>query len=124
MLFRLGVFPLFLFSGAFFPITNLGPVLEWVARLTPLWHGVNLSRMFCLDTVDWSLAAVNVAVLVVLTVRRLVLVGDRPRPSGWWPDMATPDRRGHAGAADARARPPGCCVLRNYLVYRTPGSSS
>ena len=68
LLFRLGVLPLTLFSGAFFPITNLGPVLEWVARLTPLWHGVSLSRMFCLDTVDWSLAGINVAVLVVLCV--------------------------------------------------------
>jgi lipooligosaccharide transport system permease protein len=68
VLFRLVIFPLFLFSGAFFPIQNLGVVGEWVARLTPLWHGVNLSRMFCLDNVDWSLAAVNVAVLVGLTV--------------------------------------------------------
>lgn len=68
VLFRLGVFPLFLFSGAFFPITNLGDVGAWVARLTPLWHGVNLSRMFCIDRVDWSLAAVNVAVLLALLV--------------------------------------------------------
>ena len=49
LLFRLGVIPLTLFSGAFFPISNLGPVLEWIARLTPLWHGVSLSRMFCVD---------------------------------------------------------------------------
>ena len=41
---------------------------EWIAKLTPLWHGVNLSRMFCIDNVDWPLAAVNVAVLVALTV--------------------------------------------------------
>ena len=54
VLFRLGVFPLFLFSGAFFPIANLGTVGEWVAQLTPLWQGVNLSRMFCIDNVDWS----------------------------------------------------------------------
>jgi lipooligosaccharide transport system permease protein len=68
VLFRLGVFPLFLFSGAFFPIDNLGEVGAWVARLTPLWHGVNLSRMFCIDNVDWALAAVNVAVLLTLVV--------------------------------------------------------
>ena len=68
VLFRLGVFPLFLFSGAFFPIANLGDVGAWLARLTPLWHGVNLSRMFCLGQVDWGLAAVNVTVLAVLTV--------------------------------------------------------
>ncbi len=64
--FRLVVFPLFLFSGAFFPIANLGDLGAWIARLTPLWHGVNLSRMFIVDNVDWSLAAVNVAVLVAL----------------------------------------------------------
>jgi lipooligosaccharide transport system permease protein len=66
VLFRLGVFPLFLFSGAFFPITNLGDVGAWVARFTPLWHGVNLSRMFALDNVTWWIAAVNVAVLASL----------------------------------------------------------
>lgn len=64
--FRLVVFPLFLFSGAFFPIANLGGLGAFVARLTPLWHGVNLSRMFCVDQVDWSTAAVNVGVLLAL----------------------------------------------------------
>jgi lipooligosaccharide transport system permease protein len=68
VLFRLGVFPLFLFSGAFFPIDNLGSVGSFLARLTPLWHGVNLSRMFCVDEVDWSTAAVNVGVLGALLV--------------------------------------------------------
>lgn len=68
LIFRLGVFPLFLFSGAFFPVDNLGPVLAWVARLTPLWHGVDLSRMLTLDTVDWPLAALHVLVLAVLVV--------------------------------------------------------
>ena len=64
---RLAVMPLFLFSGAFFPIANLGEVGAWAARLTPLWHGVNLSRMFALDHVTWCVAAVNVAYLAVLT---------------------------------------------------------
>ncbi|WP_121250912.1 ABC transporter permease [Nocardioides ferulae] len=68
VLFRLGVFPLFLFSGAFFPVTNLGEAGAWAARLTPLWHGVNLSRMFALDHVTWWLAGVNVAVLVLLAL--------------------------------------------------------
>lgn len=68
VLFRLGVFPLFLFSGAFFPVSNLGTVGEWIAKCTPLWHGVNLSRMFCIDEIDWSTAAVNVSVLLALVV--------------------------------------------------------
>ncbi len=40
--------PMFLFSGAFFPITNLNAWMEWLARLTPLWHGVDLTRMLVL----------------------------------------------------------------------------
>jgi lipooligosaccharide transport system permease protein len=66
LIFRLGLVPLFLFSGAFFPISNLGTVLEWLARLTPLWHGVNLTRMLCLDHVDGSTAVVNTVVLVAV----------------------------------------------------------
>jgi lipooligosaccharide transport system permease protein len=68
LIYRLGLIPLFLFSGAFFPISNLGTVGEWVARCTPLWHGVNLIRMLCLDTVVGSTAAINLLVLVVLTI--------------------------------------------------------
>jgi lipooligosaccharide transport system permease protein len=68
LIYRLGLVPLFLFSGAFFPISNLGTVGEWVARCTPLWQGVNLVRMLCLDTLDGSTAAINLLVLVVLTI--------------------------------------------------------
>jgi lipooligosaccharide transport system permease protein len=81
LVFRLGLIPLFLFSGAFFPISNLGPVLKLVARLTPLWHGVNLTRMFCLDTVDWPMAVLNTAVLVVLLI------------PGWWMAVRMLSRR-------------------------------
>jgi lipooligosaccharide transport system permease protein len=43
-LFRFGIFPMFLFSGTFFPVTRLPPLLEWLAYATPLWHGVVLCR--------------------------------------------------------------------------------
>jgi lipooligosaccharide transport system permease protein len=81
LVFRLGMIPMFLFSGSFFPITNLGTVLAWVARFTPLWHGVNLTRMLCLDHVDVSTAAINVLVLTALLV------------SGWWMALRTLGRR-------------------------------
>lgn len=68
LLFRLGVFPLFLFSGAFFPVSNLGAVGAAIARCTPLWQGVNLSRMLALDHITWWIAGVNAAVLLVLVV--------------------------------------------------------
>ncbi len=43
-LFRFGIMPLFLFSGTFFPIEQLPDYLEPVAFLSPLFHGVELTR--------------------------------------------------------------------------------
>lgn len=43
-LFRFGIMPLFLFSGTFFPISQLPDWLEPFAYLSPLWHGVELTR--------------------------------------------------------------------------------
>jgi lipooligosaccharide transport system permease protein len=73
LVFRLGMIPLFLFSGAFFPIANLGPVMEWLARLTPLWHGVDLTRMLVLGQVDWALAVVHVVYLATFAVAGYLL---------------------------------------------------
>jgi lipooligosaccharide transport system permease protein len=66
VLFRLGVFPLFLFSGAFFPVSNLPDGIEWLAWVSPLWHGVDLTRMLTLGTVDPPLALLHLVVLVAL----------------------------------------------------------
>ena len=44
MIMRLGVLPLFLFSGTFFPISQLPSFLRALAVLSPLWHGVELAR--------------------------------------------------------------------------------
>jgi len=41
---RLGLTPLFLFSGAFFPIDQLPSVIAWISRVFPVWHGVELTR--------------------------------------------------------------------------------
>jgi lipooligosaccharide transport system permease protein len=75
LIFRLGLIPLFLFSGSFFPIGNLGHWGAWVARCTPLWHGVNLTRMLCLDHVDVSTALVNTVVLLVVLVTGWFVAG-------------------------------------------------
>jgi lipooligosaccharide transport system permease protein len=53
LIFRLGLMPMFLFSGAFFPIDQLPELVRWLAYLTPIWHGVELSRMLTLGQVDW-----------------------------------------------------------------------
>ncbi len=68
LIFRLGMIPMFLFSGAFFPITNLSGWMEWLARLTPLWQGVDLTRMLMLGQVEWTAALVHVTYLTVLAV--------------------------------------------------------
>ncbi len=66
-LFRFGVIPLFLFSGTFFPIEQLPGILQPVAYVTPLWHGVDLCRSLALGTVDPVLALVHVAYLGTMT---------------------------------------------------------
>jgi lipooligosaccharide transport system permease protein len=49
--YRFVVVPLFLFSGTFFPISQLPLVLQWVAYATPLYHGVALCRDLTLGQV-------------------------------------------------------------------------
>jgi lipooligosaccharide transport system permease protein len=54
-LFRFLIVPLFLFSGTFFPISQLPDWLEPVAYVTPLFHGVELVRKVALPGVDESI---------------------------------------------------------------------
>jgi lipooligosaccharide transport system permease protein len=61
---RLGVLPLFLFSGAFFPISQLPAGLRQLAVVSPLYHGVELCR--AATTGHWHAAAVAVHVAVLL----------------------------------------------------------
>ena len=42
---RFGVIPLTLFSGTFFPLSVLPVWLHWIGWISPLWHGVELSRV-------------------------------------------------------------------------------
>ena len=65
-LFMLIVTPLFLFSGVFFPLTRLPPGLRAAAWLTPLFHGVELTRALTLGTVESSWY-VHVGYLVAMT---------------------------------------------------------
>jgi lipooligosaccharide transport system permease protein len=66
--FRFGITPLFLFSGTFFPLSNLPAALQPIAWISPLWHGVELSRGLALGTITQSpgLALVHVAVLAAV----------------------------------------------------------
>ena len=43
---RLVITPLFLFSGTFFPLTNMPIYLQWIGWISPLWHTTELGRYF------------------------------------------------------------------------------
>ena len=70
VIFRFIITPLFLFSGVFFPIDTLPSFLQAVAWLSPLWHGVVLTRALVLGVPDMSpaLALVHLSILVALVV--------------------------------------------------------
>ena len=64
--FRFIINPLFLFSGTFFPLTQLPEVLQLVAWATPLYHGVELVRGSILGTLHPAAAVVHLAYLLVM----------------------------------------------------------
>lgn len=73
VLFRFAVMPLFLFSGTFFPITQLPGWLQPVAWATPLAHGIDLSRDLALGSPSATEAAVHVGFMLLWLVAGLAL---------------------------------------------------
>ncbi len=67
MLFRFGIIPLFLFSGTFFPISQLPVYVRPLAYVTPLWHGVALCRSLSLGTAQLGTSAGHVGYLAAVT---------------------------------------------------------
>jgi lipooligosaccharide transport system permease protein len=70
-IFRFLILPMFLFSGTFFPISNLPAPLEVIAWATPLWHGVTLCRDLTLGDVSVADLA-HVAYLLAFTAAGLL----------------------------------------------------
>jgi lipooligosaccharide transport system permease protein len=69
---RFVVFPMFRFSGTFFPVSGLPLPLAWLAYATPLWHGVDLCRDFTLGTFHPLRTLGHVAYLLVFVVVGLI----------------------------------------------------
>ncbi len=65
---RFVIVPMFLFSGTFFPVSQLPNWLEPVAWATPLWHGITLCRDFTTGTVEAGATVLHVAYLLVFIV--------------------------------------------------------
>lgn len=67
--FTLILTPSFLFSGIFFPLDTLPPLVTNIAFFTPLYHIVNICRSFAygsFEAVIWDIAWVVAAALLLL----------------------------------------------------------
>lgn len=64
-LFRFGIIPMFLFGGAFFPVTQLPHGFREIAYATPLWNAVDLIRHLTLGNPSLWLSLVHVAYLAL-----------------------------------------------------------
>jgi lipooligosaccharide transport system permease protein len=67
-LMRFGIVPLYLFSGTFFPISQLPAVLRPIAYVTPLWHGVDLCRSLALGNASLGRVALHLTYLLAWTI--------------------------------------------------------
>lgn len=62
---QLVILPLFLFSATFYPLSVYPPVLQAIAHISPLYHGVELIRSLTLGHIGLDLL-VHIGVLVLL----------------------------------------------------------
>lgn len=67
-LFKWVVMPLYLFSGTFFSVDQLPPILRAIAYVSPLWHGADLCRSLTLGTAAWALTSVHIGYLAAIVL--------------------------------------------------------
>jgi len=73
LIYRFGVIPMFLFSGAFSPVSQLPVWLATIARATPIYSGVELCRSATTSTLTWWPDLGHVAYLLLWGAAGLVL---------------------------------------------------
>jgi lipooligosaccharide transport system permease protein len=73
MVFRFVVTPMFLFSGTFYPIRELPHWGQWLAWITPLWHGTELARGAAIGGISAGAVVVHLAYLAAWLVVGLAL---------------------------------------------------
>jgi len=72
VLFRLGILPMSLFSGVYFPLTTLPDALHAAALALPLTHAVALTRMLVLDSFDTGSALLHITCLTAWALAGLL----------------------------------------------------
>jgi lipooligosaccharide transport system permease protein len=73
MIFRLGVIPLFLFSGTFFPVDRLPGWAQPLVVCSPLYHCVELCRASTTGHAQLDAVAVHIVVLLGFAAAGLAL---------------------------------------------------
>jgi len=68
--------PMFLFSATFFPLDVYPPVLQAIAQISPLYHGVEIVRALTLGAVD-GVTLVHVGFLLAMTAVGLSITARR-----------------------------------------------
>ena len=72
-IFRFLIVPMFLFSGTFFPVSQMPLLFELLAYVTPIWHGVELCRGLMLGTIDVLPAVGHLAYLLAWSIGGFLL---------------------------------------------------
>ncbi len=65
--YRLAIIPMFLFSGSFYPISQLPSWLQTVVQFVPLYHGVAICRTLALGQGSVAATLYHIVVLVALS---------------------------------------------------------
>ena len=73
---QLVMLPMFMFSATFYPISVYPEVLEWIVRVLPLYHGIELVRSLTTGTVS-AFQLVNVAYLLAMGLVGMAIAGRR-----------------------------------------------
>ncbi|CAM4032196.1 ABC transporter permease [Kibdelosporangium persicum] len=73
---QLALLPMFLFSATFYPLSVYPDGLQWVVRLSPLYHAVELMRGLTAGVIEWAMLG-HLSYFVVMAVVGLIVAGRR-----------------------------------------------
>ncbi|MFM2126684.1 MAG: hypothetical protein RL287_162, partial [Actinomycetota bacterium] len=70
---RMVIMPMFLFSGTFYPLTNMPIYIQPIGWISPLWHATELGRFLTYDyPISLTMAIIHIGVMLVLLVTGLL----------------------------------------------------
>ena len=67
-LINIALLPVFLFSGAFYPLTVFPGWMQWVIKSLPLWHAIELVRALTLGAINLGMLTHVIYFLVMISV--------------------------------------------------------